>query len=100
MGNLHPLGGRVNPFRWTFKLTEVADWSLVNDHMSGAVTPFTAEFLIAEAGAEAEGQNDLVCRRAILQPGFDLPPRFVPGRGGIALVLIGERPFWAVLPKP
>jgi hypothetical protein len=98
--DIQALGRGVNPFGLALDLAEVPDGRFVDYDMAVRVGPFTAEFLIAEAGAEADRFNDPGHGFAIFDLRLNLAARLVPPRLPPASVLVSNRPARAVFPKP
>ena len=68
----YPGGGAVDPFGRAFQLGVVADGRFVHHAMALAVGPLGAPFFIAEGGHQAEGEKNLLQRRAVGDFGLGL----------------------------
>src|SRR5579864_4942950 len=99
-GNVQAPGGGVNPFGLAFDFAKVADGRFIDHNVAVGVGPFTAEFLITEAGTETDRFNDPAHGIAIFHLCLNFPAGLVPTGLPDAAVFISQRPALAILAQP
>ena len=84
----------INPFRRTLDFGDIADRSLVHDHVTGSVTPLGAKFLVLEARHEPLRNKDFGEGFPLLNLSLSLNPCLV--LASVALRFMCDLPYLSV----